>query len=124
MHIAITSTNTSLERAVCAKLQQSPVLLILSVSDAGEILEHLPLPIEQGHDAAMTTARTILQHRCEAVLTGDLPKAAFDLLADAGITRYQAVGLKVGEAVRAMNERLLDFIRSPQGGTHCSGHHH
>lgn len=124
MQIAITTATATLGSAVCTEFQQSPFLLILTVSDAGEVLTTVPLQIEQGHGAALATAQIILQHRCEAVLTGSLPEAAFDLLADAGITRYHAIGLMVEEAVHAMNNRQLDFIRSPEGAAGCSGHQH
>lgn len=65
-------------------------------------------------------ARKIAQEDPEAVITGEIEKEPFEILAEEfWITRYNGVGLKVSEAIRLMNEYRLKVIPDFIGGTGC-----
>ena len=56
----------------------------------------------------------------EAVITGEINKEPFEILAEEYyITRYYGGGLKSGEAVRLMNAYRLRMIPDYIGGTGC-----
>lgn len=120
MNIAITTTGPTLESPVAASFAQSPYLLIVDVeSMTYTVIAHAVAP---GSDASL--ARTILEHNCEAVITGALSPAAFALLADAMVTRFRADNRTGREALVAMDNRGLELIRSAEGTGSCAGDHH
>lgn len=120
MNIAITSTGSTLEAPVCATFAQAPYLLIVDVeSMTCTVIPHTVAP---GSDEQL--ARTILDHNCEAVITGTLAPAPFAILADAMITRFCATNLSARQALAAMDNRCLELIRNADGSGTCSGDHH
>ncbi len=65
-------------------------------------------------------ARRIAEEDPEAVITGDINKEPFEILAEEFfITRYYGSGLKAAESVRLMNEYKLRIIPDYIGGTGC-----
>ena len=120
MNIAITTTGSTLESPVSPVFAQTPYLLIVEVESMRcTAITHAVAP---GSDEKL--ARTILEHDCEAVITGDLSPAAFTLLADAMVTRFRATDLSAREALSAMDNRRLEMIRNAEGSGGCSGTHH
>ena len=72
-----------------------------------------------------TVAKAIINSHCEAVLCGQIyNKKLFDKIADEGITRYNAAGMPLRQAIDAMNKYQLNYIRDYVGGTGCHEHHH
>lgn len=120
MHIAVTTTGPTLDSPLCAAFAHTPYLLIIDV----DTMTCTPIPhaMAPGSDEAL--ARTILDHCCEAVITGTLRAGAFAILADAMVTRFRAGNLSAREALIAMENRSLDLIRNADGSTTCSGDHH
>ncbi len=120
MNIAVTTIDPTLDSLVCADFAQTPYLLIVNVvTMACTPIAHAIAP---GSDCVL--ARTVLAHRCEALITNALTENAFDILADDGVTRYAATSMSAREALEAMERRELDLIRSPDGLGACSGSHH
>jgi len=120
MNIAITASGPSLENEVFADFSQTPYLLIVNVDQMEcTAIEHTLSP---GSDIKL--AQDVVAHRCEAVITGKLTEAAFDLIADDGITRYAANKMSARQALDAMEKRALEIIRNAQGMDQCSGAHH
>lgn len=120
MNIGVTATGKGLDSTVFDKFGQTPFLLIVNMDTQDcTVIPHQPEP---GSDRAL--ARLVLEHRCEAVITGSVDEGAFDILADDGVTRYAATGMVVEEALEAMEKRALPFIRNPQGSDQCMGNHH
>jgi predicted Fe-Mo cluster-binding NifX family protein len=120
MNIAITTLGSTLDSTVFCEFAQTPCLLIVDMdSMTCTPIAHTCAP---GSDREL--ARTILEHRCEAVITGKLSEAAFELLADEGVTRYTAADMSARSALEAMQKRRLELIRNPDGSTTCSGGHH
>lgn len=65
----------------------------------------------------------MLKVSCEAILCGAIhDKALFERIAEGCITRYDASGMTVPQAVAAMNCYRLPFIRDYVGGTGCHDH--
>lgn len=120
MNIAITSTDSTLEAPVCATFAQAPYLLIIDVESM--ICTAIPHAVAPGSDEQL--ARTVLDHNCEAVITGTLAPAPFAILADAMITRFRATNLSARQALAAMDSRTLELIRNADGSATCSGDHH
>lgn len=120
MNIAVTTIDPTLDSLVCADFAQTPYLLIVNVATmACTPIAHAIAP---GSDCVL--ARTVLAHRCEALITNALTENAFDILADDGVTRYAATSMSAREALEAMERRELDLIRSTDGLGACSGSHH
>lgn len=92
-------------------------------AETGSILKEMPR-------MGMTDeefAEALGEEKVEAVITGAIEKAPFNILAEKyWITRYDGVGLRISEAVRLMNEYRLRMITDHIGGTghHDHGHDH
>jgi predicted Fe-Mo cluster-binding NifX family protein len=120
MNIAVTATGPTLDSRVFPEFARTPYVLIVDVATmTWTPIEHAVAP---GSDCEL--ARIVVAHRCEAVITGQLTENAFALLADDGITRYQALDLSVRDALAAMEQRTLALIRNADGAGACSGSHH
>ncbi len=101
MNIALTTADSSLDSSIFCEFSQTPYLLIVDVDTmACTSIAHTCTP---GSDQDL--ARTVLEHQCEAVITGKLSEAAFDLLADEGVTRYLAANMSARMALEAMARR-------------------
>ncbi|WP_028578722.1 NifB/NifX family molybdenum-iron cluster-binding protein [Desulfogranum japonicum] len=120
MNIALSSTDSSLDSSVYHEFAQTPWLLIVNF----ENMECLPIAHTCAPESDQELARIIVEHRCEAVITGKLAEKAFDILADDGITRYAGPDMGIREALDAMDKKLLQVIRNPEGSDTCSGDHH
>ncbi|GAB1410591.1 NifB/NifX family molybdenum-iron cluster-binding protein [Desulfovibrionales bacterium] len=133
MRIAITAHSEDINSLIFQEFATTPFVLIVNVDTmACTPIAHTPAP---GSDEQL--ARTIVEHDCEAVITGTLAEAAFAMLAKNHVTRYAAGNMTAAYALDAMERRELQLIRNPQGtdechGTPpelddlrvCSGHHH
>ncbi len=120
MNIALTTAESSLDSSIFCEFAQTPYLLIVDVDTmAYRSIAHACTP---GSDEDLV--RTVLEHQCEAVITGKLSEAAFDLLADEGVTRYLAANMSARMALEAMARRELEMIRNADGSNTCSGDHH
>lgn len=128
MKIAVTSDVPGLEGRVPALFADSPYLLIVEL-DTRELLHIFSRETNQD----MAFAREILHKDCEGVLCGPIEMEPFLVIADEGcVTRYNAAGMLVEEALTALDSRALELIRDYIGGTgcqeggagECQGHHH
>ena len=133
MNIAVSASGPNLDSQVFKEFTQAPFLLVVNMDTMDyESIAHVPGP---GSDQQM--AMIILEHGCEALITGRLNTDAFNILANAAVTRYAGVGLSVEAALMAMENRELQLIRNPEGTDECqgnppelddlrtcSGHHH
>ncbi len=120
MNIAVSTTDSTLESTVFDEFARTPWLLIVNF----ETMECVPIAHSCASGSDQELARTILEHYCEAVITGTLDEKAFDILADNGITRYAGSNMGVREALEAMDRKQLKVIRNPEGTDDCSGDHH
>jgi predicted Fe-Mo cluster-binding NifX family protein len=120
MNIAITTTASTLDSKIFCEFAKTPYLLIVNVDTmACTPILHI---CAAGSDRGL--ARMVLEHRCEAVITGKLSEEAFELLADDGVTRYVAADMSALAALEAMERLELELIRNSDGSTTCAGSHH
>ena len=120
MKIAVTATGDTLNSLVFHEFSQAPFLLVVNVETMNfTAIPHVPQP---GSDQAL--AQAILEHDCEAVITGKLEEDAFKILADAAVTRYCGTGMTAAYALEAMENRELGLIRNPEGTDECASAHH
>ena len=120
MNIAVTTAGDTLNSAVFHEFSQTPFLLVVNV----DTMRFTALPHEPREGSDQALARAILEHNCEAVITGKLGEEAFKILADEAVTRYCAKGMSAAFALEAMENRELDFIRNPEGTDECASSHH
>lgn len=65
-------------------------------------------------------ARKIIEWNCECVLCGLIEREPFIIIADEGcVTRYNAAGLSLDNALKAFKAGALEFIRDYIGGQGC-----
>ena len=77
---------------------------------------------DPGENGILFAEKTI-EHNCEAISCGRfLTAPAFDRLADACITRYDAAGLPLWEAAGAADRGELPLLTDYEGGTGCGSH--
>jgi predicted Fe-Mo cluster-binding NifX family protein len=120
MNIAISAAGPDLDSPVHAEFRSTPFLLIVNMED----MTCRSLDTGTGDMTDHDLARIVLEHRCEALITGKLSENAFRLLADDGVTRYKGHGLTAREALTAMEQRELNFIRNAEGTDSCESNHH
>ena len=68
-------------------------------------------------------AQKVLDHDCEAVITGLIRSVAFELLAGAGVTRFLGTKYDGAMALVFMHANKLELIRDADGGNNCGGSH-
>jgi predicted Fe-Mo cluster-binding NifX family protein len=120
MNIAVTAAGETLNSRVFNELAQTPYLLIVNM----ETMRCTALPHEPKEESDQALARVIVEHNCEAVITGKIGEEAFKILADEAVTRYCAAGMTAAYALEAMENRELKLIRNPEGTDECASTHH
>jgi predicted Fe-Mo cluster-binding NifX family protein len=118
MIIAVGSDSPDLSGSIPSFFAESRYLLFVD-TDNGELLRSLAR--RPGGD--MDFAREMLRMDCEGVLCGPIEAEPFLVIADEGcITRYNAAGMSVAEALERFAVRRLDLIRDHIGGEGCLSH--
>ena len=120
MNIAVTAAADSLNSLVCHEFARPPYLLVVNM----ETMACTAFPHTPGAGSDLELVRIVLEHRCEAVITGKLGEEAFKLLADEAVTRYRGTGMTAAYALEAMENRELDLIRNADGTDECASSHH
>jgi predicted Fe-Mo cluster-binding NifX family protein len=120
MNIAVTTNGSTLDSKIFCEFAKTPYLLIVDV----DTMTCTPIVHICASGSDEDLARLVLEHRCEAVITGKLSEEAFELLADDGVTRYIAADMSALAALEAMERLELELIRNPDGSTTCAGDHH
>ncbi len=133
MKIGITVEPVNQEDKVSETLEECNSLLVITVDDNMIKQDVRVLDMQRISNpfdgTGIFLAKTMIENDCEAVITGSLKEEAFDLLADACITRYFGAGNLVLDALRMMENRELKLIRNLDytddcGGDHKHNHHH
>lgn len=116
MMIAAAVCECSFDAIIPPSLDEASGLLIFDVEQSFE---------ETYRYVTDDFSKAIINSHCEAVLCGQIyNKKLFDKIADEGITRYNAAGMPLRQAIDAMNKYQLNYIRDYVGGTGCHEHHH
>jgi predicted Fe-Mo cluster-binding NifX family protein len=118
MFIAVSANDRDLNAAVSETLEKCRFLLIVNMEDgAVTAIENY------GDETGAALAAAVIEADCEAIITGGLSPAAFDLIADANITRYDGYGHPAGSALGLMDQYKLKLIRNPEKTEECDSHH-
>ncbi len=130
MNIGITVDGESLNSKVSEKFNTCSYLLIVNIDDQSigktpRIKETIILENRE-KESGRQLAQELITYDCEAVITGSLDSAEFELIADACITRYSGAGYQASIALEKMEKRELNMIRNLEGTTGCgeAGHTH
>lgn len=119
MNIAIATLGPETKSPVPEELSQATHLFLVDVEQF-QVTEIIPAP-KTGADVFF--AKKTVAADCEAILCGDIEKQAFEILAKASVSRYNAAGCTPTQAVRLMNAYQLPVIREYKGGPGHTHHH-
>lgn len=120
MKIGISSNGTNLSHVVAESFEKSKYLLIVETDDSSiEVFENKDLDSDR-----IELAQKLIDHDCEAIITGSIEQPAFDVIAVAQITRYNGVGYNIKESLRLMDEYKLNFIKDFEGSDDSDNHVH
>lgn len=122
MNIAVAADGKSLHNLVSEQFEQCLYLLIVNMNDLSVIVIKNHQLLANSSDENL--ANEVLKYDCEAVITGNINSAAFNVLADAGVTRFFGVGHSVQNALELMGKKSLEFIKNCDGTNVCDGHRH
>jgi len=115
MNIAVTADDTNLDSQVSERFELCRYLLIVNMSD-------LTVTVIKKEELSGTPeeilAHKVLEYNCEAVITGNINHTAFNILADAQVTRYFGTGHSVKTALELSEKRLLQLIKEDCTGDH------
>ena len=127
MKIGITADSSGLEGIVSERFADCKYLVIVVIEDHlfGEPVKIKEIKVieNQRDNHAFNLAQELIRYDCEAVITGALQPAEFELIAGSCITRYHGVGLQASAALEKMEKRELALIRNLEG-TSCDDSHH
>jgi len=128
MRIGITTDNTGLESVVADEFANCSHLLIVSLNDSISCREIEVMGVtvleNPGDDSGAQLVQELIHYDCEAVITGKLEPAVFEMIADACITRYNGAGYQALNALGKMAGRELELIRNAEGTDGCDDTHH
>lgn len=119
MHIAVATEGKDLNSKVSQQFNTCDCLLIVN-------LDNLNVHVinNEGNDFGEKLANEVVKYNCEAIITGKLSSIAFDILADACVTRYLGVGNSAKHALDLMEKNQLNCIKNHDGTNDCKGNHH
>lgn len=119
MNIAVTAAGETLNSLVFGEFAKAPFLLIVDM----ETMKSTVVPHTPGAGSDTELAQKVVDFNCEAVITGKLEEGAFNILANAAVTRYAGTGMTAEYSLQAMENRELKLIRNPEGTDECTSVH-
>ncbi len=122
MNIALAADGKNLNSKVSEKFEECLYLLIVNMDDLSITVIKNDESFESSPEKSL--ANEILKYDCEALITGNMEKTAFDILADACVTRFLGAGYSIEKVLELMEKRSLKLIRSYDGTDSCGGNHH
>ncbi|WPC43799.1 NifB/NifX family molybdenum-iron cluster-binding protein [Clostridium sp. JS66] len=122
MNIAVAADGENLSSKVSRKFEKCLYLLIVDMNGLNITVIKNDELFEDS--CTKSLADYILKYDCEALITGDIEKTAFDILADAGVTRLFGADYSVEKALELMEKRSFKLIRNYDGTNSCGGNHH
>lgn len=122
MNIAIAVDGDVIGSQVSEQFERCKNLLIVNATT----MEVTVIPNDDVEDniSGERLAQKVLDHDCEAVITGLIQSVAFELLAGAGVTRFLGTKYDGAMALVFMHANKLELIRDANGGDNCGGSHH
>lgn len=122
MNIAVAADGKSLASKVSEEFERCLYLLIVNMDDLSiRVIKNEEL---SENSSGENLASEVLRYDCEALITGKIKPLAFNLLADAFVTRFLGVGRSVQNALDLMERNSLAILKNYDGTEECGGHHH
>lgn len=122
MNIAVAADGKSLASKVSEEFERCLYLLIVNMDDLSiRVIKNEEL---SENSSGENLAGEVLRYDCEALITGKIKPLAFNLLADAFVTRFLGVGRSVQNALDLMERNSLAILKNYDGTEECGGHHH
>lgn len=121
MKIAVAADGKSLDSKVSEEFEECLYLLIVNMEDLS--ITAIKNDNLSKSSSGEKLGNEVLKHDCEALITGEIKPLAFNILADACVTRFLGVGNSVQNAVELMKNRSLKLLRNYDGTEKCGGHH-
>lgn len=122
MNIAVAADGKSLDSKVSEEFEQCLYLLIVDMDNLGiTIIKNNKVPESSSGE---NLAREVLKYNCEALISGKINPLAFNILADAYVTRFLGEGNSVQNALELMEKNSLKILKNHAGTDQCSEHHH
>jgi predicted Fe-Mo cluster-binding NifX family protein len=119
MYLAMTMDGKTLESNVSSQFETCSYLLVVDTKNLSvNVIEN------KGDLSEENLAKKVIAFDCEGIITGAFNAPAFNLLADAYITRYAGAGYSGLEALDLMEQRKLELIKTIDGSDGCGGDHH
>lgn len=119
MKIAVTCESMEIDGLVPKTFCESEYLMIID-ADRNEIFKIYGKQDPEN----LVFAQKAIEHDCEAIICGPLERVPFELLAKAGITRYNGSGRRVQRAYDYMTRYQLEWLDDYIGGPGAGGHSH
>lgn len=119
MKIAICCETEDASGLVAKDFRVSPFLLMIDVDK--NVIYHV---YGKQDPENLVFAEKIVEEDCEAVICGPVEKDAFNILAKAGVSRYDGSGRKAQRAFVRFLRNQLPLIRDYIGGPGAVGHSH
>jgi predicted Fe-Mo cluster-binding NifX family protein len=114
MNIAIASDGNKLEDQVSQSFESCKYLLIVELPDM-----RVNAIKNDDDSSGENLAKKIIELDCELIITGKINNVAFDILADACVTRYFGTGKTGVRAIELMENDSLRLIRNTEGSNLC-----
>jgi predicted Fe-Mo cluster-binding NifX family protein len=118
MKISIAVVGDQARSPIPENLRQATHLFIVD-TERFEVLRVLTADEPTDRDVAF--ARRTIDENCEAIICGEIEKRAFDLLAEACVSRYNGTGFHASQATKLIKGYRLPLIRDHIGGQGCAG---
>lgn len=103
---------------VTERLSEADKLLIID-EDEMSVVKIILQERPEGRDVEF--ANQTVEYDCEAIICGKIDKEAFDIIADAGVSRYLGTGSEALKSIKLMQAYKLPLIREYDGGSGCRG---
>lgn len=112
MKVAVAINGNTLEDLVAEEFEKSACLLIVETDDLSyEVYQNQ----EQIDGSGLAMAQKVFDEDCEALISGSIEKLAFEIIADAYITRYLGANYPAKIALELMENNQLELIQEYNG---------
>ena len=118
MKLAFATDMTGPGNIIPEKFQDAECLVIIDDEDENYYKTYLRDDVDN-----IFFAKCTAENECELIICGLIEKEAFEIIADACVTRYYGGGLDMETDYNKMVDYRLDCIADFIGGTGCSDDH-
>ncbi len=117
LKIAVAATGKEADSMISGKLATAKHLFIVDLEKFEVLKIYDAAELRRDEDFA----RRAVKDDCEAIICGQIKRAAFDILYKEGVSRYDGAGKNVTEALKLLADYRLPMITDCIGGTGCVG---